>query len=93
MNKLMEARTIINDVDKKMIELFKQRMEAARMVAEYKKENNLPVYDSEREAQLIASNIETLNDDNLEEYYLSFFKSLLDVSKQYQVRLIDEEDE
>ena len=39
MNKLEEARLIINSVDKEMIELFKKRMNAAKMVALYKNEN------------------------------------------------------
>ena len=53
MNKLEQARLIINEVDSKMIELFKERMNAARMVAEYKKENDLPVLDKSREEVLI----------------------------------------
>ena len=53
MNKLEQARLIINEVDSKMIELFKERMNAARMVAEHKMENNLPVLDKAREEALI----------------------------------------
>ena len=53
MNKLEEARSIINDVDKEMILLFKKRMNASKMVAEYKKENNLNVLDSSRESFII----------------------------------------
>ena len=49
MNKLEEARLIINEVDSKMVELFKERMKAAKMVAEYKKERGLPVFDASRE--------------------------------------------
>ena len=62
MNKLEEARLIINEVDSKMVELFKERMKAAKMVAEYKKENNLPVLDKAREEALINKNLGLLND-------------------------------
>ena len=72
MNKLEQARLIINEVDSKMVELFKERMNAARMVAEHKKENNLPVLDKAREKALIKKNIELLNDKELEQYYLTF---------------------
>ncbi|MBQ8793672.1 MAG: chorismate mutase, partial [Clostridia bacterium] len=43
MTELEKARQTINDVDKQMAELFEQRMDAARIVAEYKKENGLKI--------------------------------------------------
>ncbi|MBO5711443.1 MAG: chorismate mutase, partial [Acholeplasmatales bacterium] len=83
-NKLGEAREIINDVDSKMLELFKKRMDASRMVAEYKKQNNLPILDSKREEELIKKNLDALNNKELEQYYLTFINGLLDASKAYQ---------
>ena len=87
-NKLEQARKIINEVDSKMIELFKERMNAARMVAEHKKENNLPVLDKAREEALIKKNIELLNDKELEQYYLTFLEGMLTASKDFQKDLI-----
>jgi monofunctional chorismate mutase len=84
MNKLEQARLIINEVDSKMIELFKERMNAARMVAEHKKENNLPVLDKAREEALIKKNIELLNDKELEQYYLTFLEGMLTASKIFK---------
>ena len=86
--KLDIAREIINDVDIQMIELFKKRMEAAKMVAEYKKENNKPIYDKEREEALINRNIKALNDEELELYYKTFLEGVLTASKDYQKDLI-----
>ena len=88
MNKLEQERLIINEVDSKMIELFKERMNAARMVAEHKKENNLPVLDKAREEALIKKNIELLNDKELEQYYLTFLEGMLTASKDFQKELI-----
>ena len=88
MNKLEQARLIINEVDLKMIELFKERMKAAEMVAEYKKENNLPVLDKAREEALINKNVSYLNDKELEKYYLTFLEGVLTASKNYQKDLI-----
>ena len=88
MNKLEEARLIINEVDFKMVELFKERMKAAKMVAEYKKENNLPVLDKAREEALINKNLGLLNDTELEKYYLTFLEGMLTASKDYQKDLI-----
>ncbi|MBQ8267326.1 MAG: chorismate mutase, partial [Clostridia bacterium] len=56
MTELEKARQTINDVDKQMAELFEQRMDAARIVAEYKKENGLKIDDFVREEQIIAKN-------------------------------------
>ena len=88
MNKLEEARLIINEVDLEMIELFKKRMKASKMVAEYKKENNLPVLDKAREEALIIKNVNYLNDKELEKYYLTFLEGVLTASKDYQKDLI-----
>ena len=86
--KLDVAREIINEVDLQMIELFKKRMEAAKMVAEYKKENNKPIYDKEREEALINKNLLALNSKELEEYYKTFIEGVLKSSKDYQKDLI-----
>ena len=88
MNKLEQARLIINEVDSKMIELFKERMNAARMVAEHKKENDLPVLDKSREEALIKKNLELLSDSELEQYYLTFLEGMLTASKDFQKELI-----
>ena len=55
-NKLDEARRIINEVDSKMAELFLQRMKAAELVYEHKKEFGLPVLDQAREDAVIERN-------------------------------------
>jgi monofunctional chorismate mutase len=88
LNKLEEARLIINEVDLEMIELFKKRMQASKMVAEHKKENNLPVLDKAREEALINKNVNYLNDKELEKYYLTFLEGVLTASKDYQKDLI-----
>lgn len=91
MNELEQARLIINDVDKEMIELFKKRMGAARMVAHYKMKNNLPILDAKREEALKTKNLEILADDALEEYYLTFLEGVLKASKDYQKHLVESE--
>ena len=48
-NKLDEARKIINRVDVEMARLFTERMRAAEMVAEHKREHGLEILDKARE--------------------------------------------
>lgn len=88
MSKLDIAREIISSVDKEMIELFKKRMEAARMVAEHKKEVGMPILDTTRENVIKESNLALLNDKELEKYYLTFLEGVLTASKDYQKDLI-----
>ena len=90
MSKLDDARAIINECDKEMIALFKKRMQAAQMVAEYKAQNNLPVLDLKRENELIERNTKFLANEKLEGYYISFLEGMLKASKDYQMDLIKE---
>ena len=89
MDKLSKARQTINEVDKKMAELFRLRMEAVRTVAEYKKERGLPVLDASREAEVLRRNEGYIGDGDLRSYYRLFLKTTMDISKQYQHRLIE----
>ena len=84
MNKLEIAREIINKVDKEMAELFEERMKAAKMVAEYKKERGLPIYDEKREEQVIERNTQYIYDDEIKSYYNNFIRYTMKQSKKYQ---------
>jgi len=89
MTKLDEARQIINEVDSKIAELFERRMYAAKMVAEYKQERGLPIFDAAREAQVIEKNSALIKNEALRSYYISFQQHVMDVSKAYQHRLLE----
>lgn len=88
MTKLEEARSIINEVDSELIKLFTKRMYAATMVAEYKKENNLPIFDEKREKEIIERQMELINDD-IKEEFLEFYINLITISKKYQNKKIN----
>ena len=90
MNKLEEARLVINQVDEEMIKLFIKRMTAVKQVAEYKLENKLPVLDSSREGEIKAKNLNILSNKELEKFYLEFFDGVLRSSKDYPYDLIED---
>ena len=46
---LQELRQKIDEIDDDLIRLFQQRMDVSAEIALYKKQNNIPVYDPERE--------------------------------------------
>ena len=89
MNNLEQARLVINEVDKDLVELFKKRMAASKIIALYKKENNIAVLDKKREESLIEKNLKLLDDKELEKYYLIFLEGILNASKDYQKDLIN----
>ena len=89
MTKLDVAREEICSIDKEMAHLFERRMNAAKVVAEYKKENGLPVFDAGREAYLIERNSAYIEDGVLKDYYIEFLKNTMNVSKSYQKRLLE----
>ncbi len=53
MRDLNEIRQEINEIDEKLTELFRRRMDCARDVAEYKKANDIPILNAEREREVL----------------------------------------
>lgn len=87
MNKLEEARKSINEIDKEMAALFIKRMEAAKLISEYKMERGLPILDKNRENELIAKNSGFVEDETLRSYYVNFLKDTMSISRSYQQML------
>lgn len=78
-------RKEINDVDKQIEELFIKRMQLCFDVAEYKIENNLPVFQSGREKEILER-VKSDMPDELKSSAEVLFTSIMDISKckQYQ---------
>lgn len=89
MTDLDKARQLINETDREMARLFEQRMDAVRMVADYKKEHGVPVDDFGREEQIIKKNTALIKNEDYQPYYVSFLQNAIDLSKQMQHRLLD----
>lgn len=49
-----EIRSEIDKIDIKLLELFRERFKRAKSIAIYKKINNLPIYDQNREKLLLS---------------------------------------
>ena len=90
-NLLALAREEINAVDKQMAELFCRRFRAAQKVAEYKRSHGLPVYDAEREREVIARNAALIEDEALRTYYVCQLRATMALSRRYQHRLLEGE--
>lgn len=80
----MEAlRAEIDTINRGMAELFCRRMEVSARIAEYKREHGLPISDPQRE-QEILERISAQAGGELARYAREMFKTLFEVSKDYQ---------
>ena len=87
MKDLNESRLIIDDIDKKMKELFIKRMETVKDIALYKKQNGLAIFDEKRESAMFERLGSDLDED-LKDHYLDFLKNVVRISKEYQKKLL-----
>ena len=88
MEDLSVIREKINELDNKIIELWKERMDLCLSVAQYKKENNLPILDEKREKDLL-DRIGNLAGDELDSYARTLYEAIMSVSRAYQHEHID----
>ena len=86
---LDEKRKQIDKIDKQLVELFEKRMEVIYDVAEYKKQNNLPILDEKREYELIQKNKKFLKNQEFNPYLEELFQVIFDLSKEYQINIIE----
>ena len=85
---LEEARQKIDSIDTELIRLFEERMKAVCDVAKYKKENGLPVFNSQREREVINKVTKEVPDE-LALYAKILYNTLFSVSRGYQIKMID----
>jgi len=84
MNDLERYRIKIDSIDEQLMQLFEERMHVAKAVVAYKIENNLAIYQPEREQQVIEKNVGRIVDPNIKPYAKELLVTLMDVSKSYQ---------
>ena len=83
---LNQLRNNIDDIDKQILDLFMKRMELCKSVADYKKANDLPVFQGDREKQVIDRIKVLTNDRELESGTAALFTTIMDISKILQNR-------
>ena len=88
MKDLNETRKQINEIDATMAKLFVDRMNLSKEIAEFKKENSMPVFDASREEAIIDNNLILIDDENIKPHYVSFIKNVMSISKEYQRSLL-----
>ena len=84
MTLLDEKRLEINDIDSQLVHLFEQRMHAVESIIQYKLDHQLPILDTGREAQNILRTKALLQDACLSDYFESWYRYTMQVSREYQ---------
>lgn len=80
---IQELRTEIDQIDRQIVDLLKQRLDTANEVAEYKRERNLPVLDSNRENALMQK-ISDQAGEEMSPYIRSIYHAMLSNSRSFQ---------
>ncbi len=80
---LKDLRTEIDKIDDQLVKLFGQRMEVAAQIAEYKKENGLPILMPVRERQKLQDVAEKAGPD-MANYTRVLYSMLFELSRSYQ---------
>ena len=80
---LNELRNEINQIDDEILRLFLRRMDAAEQVADYKRENGLPIYQPQREREILKNAAEKAGPEK-GGYARVLFSMLMELSKSSQ---------
>lgn len=83
MEDLSKIREKINEIDNQIVELWKERMETALTVAQYKKANNMPVLDAKRERELLER-VAGMAGEELDVYSRVLYDTIMSISRSYQ---------
>ena len=76
-------RKKIDEIDDKLLLLFKKRLEVSKKIGLLKKKHNMKIFDSQREQEIIDNCTQNVNED--EKIYIEkFLRNLMDISKEVQ---------
>ena len=90
MIELSELRTQLDKIDKNIVELYQQRMEICKGVAEYKIANGKMVLDKEREAQKIRTLTALADNEFNEKGIEELFEQIMSISRKLQYQMLAE---
>lgn len=88
MANLEELRKEMDRVDDQFVTLFGERMQVAGKIAEYKRAQNLPVLNAQREREKLAD-VASKSAPELAEYTRVLYALLFELSRAYQDQLLD----
>lgn len=91
MKDLLEIREQLDRIDRKIVELYQERLELCRDVAEYKIANNKMVLDKEREEEKIRTVSQMAHNDFNEMAIKELYCQVMSVSRKLQYQLLTQQ--
>lgn len=82
---LNHARNEINIIDKEIVQLLEKRFNVVMEIGKYKKENNIPIYDKEREKNVVKNCIDYLENKNYSKSIEDIYIQIMDSSKLLEI--------
>ena len=87
---LTKLREQIDGIDKQIVELYEQRMDISRQVAEYKIETGKKVFDKEREEEKLRK-VKSLTHDEFNSHGIEeLFEQIMSMSRKLQYQMLTE---
>ena len=80
---IKDLRNQIDEIDEELVRLFVKRMNISKQVANYKKENNLPIYVPAREREILQAVAKKV-DPNMANYSRVLYSMIFELSRSYQ---------
>lgn len=80
---IKDLRNQIDAIDDELVRLFAKRMDVSKQVADYKKENNLPIYVPAREREILQE-VAKKSGADLADYTRVLYSMIFELSRSYQ---------
>ncbi|MCY6369990.1 prephenate dehydratase [Clostridium ganghwense] len=84
MKELERLRKEIDTIDEELTKLFEKRMKTVLKVAQYKKNNSIPILNKNREDEVVEKNIHHLENKSFKGALGEFLKSTMSISRKLQ---------
>ena len=84
MDELNKYRNEIDEIDKKITELFERRMDISKEIARCKKEQGIAILNAKREEEVIQKNLSYLKNKDYRFILEGFYRNLMNLSKLIQ---------
>ena len=81
---LEEYRREIDDIDRKMLELFEARLDISKKVASYKRDNGLEIFHPDREEAVVDKWRSSVSKVEYVDYAEALIRKILNLSKDLQ---------
>ena len=76
-------RKKIDEIDDKLLALFKERLEVSKKIGLLKKKYKMEIFDPQREQEIIDGCTQNISEDE-KVYVERFLRNLMDISKEVQ---------